>query len=187
MKKTFVIATTFLIPLSALAQPTEKTISDIRKQYSAAQSVAKFMHSDEWMENDCHTLTLKSRINYAGGGIVEHDTEILLTRTGSNSEIPDDHNTFRPWLTRETLGGNIVFYREMLFDKTTGELTFCYQCVPLPNSSISELRYYFDNEKLIREVPENGQNVYLSTPDEILSIAGAMKKMIVNYNHVDDR
>src|SRR3712207_6385377 len=140
MNKHFFLAIAFLliIPLFASAQSTDKKINQIRKQYQAAQSVAKFVNTDDWLEHNCHTLTLKSMINYAGGGMMEHSTEVLLTRATDNNENPDAFNTFKPWLTKETLGGSVVVYRELLFDKTTTQLIFCYQRMTLPDDNVDE-------------------------------------------------
>lgn len=169
----------------ALAQSTEKKVSRIREQYNSAQEVAKFMNDDEWMENECHTLTFKSKINYAGRGKVEHDTKVLLTRAAETNENTDDFNTFRPWLTRENIVYSAGIYREMLFDKVTGKLLFCYQRAPLSNGDVGEVRFYYDNGKLIKAVPDNVKSFYIRTPKEIISIAESVKKMVANYNYID--
>lgn len=185
MKKMIFIAMAISISQFALAQSTEKKVSRIREQYNSAQEVTKFMNDDEWMENECHTLTFKSKINYAGRGKVEHDTKVLLTRAAETNENTDDFNTFRPWLTRENIVYSAGIYREMLFDKVTGKLLFCYQRAPLSNGDVGEVRFYYDNGKLIKAVPDNVKSYYIRTPKEIISIAESVKKMVANYNYID--
>lgn len=175
-----------LISLFAAGQSVEKEVARIRQQYNEAQSVAKYMNTDEWMENDCHSLSLNSSICYAGGGIMKHDTQVLLTRVEGSNEDTEAFNSFRPWLTIESLGGGFVVYREMLFDRITGKLIFCYQHTVLPDESVCEQRFYFKNGKLIKSVPADEESLCLTMPDKILSIAEAMKTMISSYNSVDE-
>ncbi|RRC98459.1 hypothetical protein [Prevotella sp. OH937_COT-195] len=141
-KLIFVFTILFFATQISSAQGIKKKVENIRRQYNTAQMVAKGIGTEEWKENGCHTLTLNSQINYSGGGQVEHDTQILLTRFGGSNDYSDSFNTFVPLLTRETIKRPFIIYREMLFDECTGELIFCYQRLSPDDVTTKELRYY---------------------------------------------
>lgn len=178
MKQIFILALVMLLPQFASAQ-TDKKVNAIREKYAHAQSVAKYKDTDEWMEHGAHFLTMKSQVNYAGAGNVGEDIEVILTLGNYES---DDFNRVKPLLVRQSTTRSTKVYREMLFDEDTSRLIFCYQRVGTDGYDIEELRYYFDNGKLIMSSPKYTGSSYTLSPSQVLKSADALKQMIKNYN-----
>ncbi|MDD7318415.1 MAG: hypothetical protein SOZ80_05590 [Prevotella sp.] len=183
MRKIILISLAVTLSQLVFSQSAEQKVGFIREQYNDAQEVMKFIGSDEWMEAECHTVTIKSRVNYAGGGRAERTIEVLLTRSAESSEYAG-YNTFRPWLTRENRTASTPLYREMLFDRHSGELVFCYQRAPLDNGDIGEVRFYYDRGKLIKAVPATLSGINFRSPDEIKESARLMKELVNDHDQL---
>lgn len=186
MKKLILILAV-LLPLSALAQGTEAKIKRIKQMYSEAQAKASFKQSDEWMEKACYTLDFKSRVNYAGGGPVEHSIEVFLV-LAPDGDNPDSKrfNTFEPSFVRDTRQGSMKVYGEMLFDPDSGDLLFSYQRMAQADGTQKEQRYYYDRGRLVKAVPEGKPYYMFMTSDIALEHARAIKSMVNGFNVVDN-
>lgn len=182
MKKLLTVFIATRIPLCVVAQSADKLVNEIKAQYKEAQAAAQCIGSDNWAENETQSISFQSHIVYDEAGPVEHTTEVLLMRARQNN---NESETFTPRLVRETIDGAIIVYRELLFDKISGLLIFCYQRTTLPDDSVAELRFYYHKGKCMRTVPADEQNVYFNSPDAILSIAQTIKSVVADYTAVE--
>lgn len=163
---------------------TEAKIKRIRETYAQAQKCAAHIGTEEWMEHGAHSMTFNSLSNYSGGGPIGKEIQVLLY-------VEDDYekamfNTARPWLTREKIyRGEGFLYRELLFDPENDDaLLFCFQRVTQPDGSAVELRFYYDNGKLIRALPDDTKPMYTYDPQEVLKSAEALKASIKSFEEL---
>lgn len=175
MKKIMFLAITLLMTQWAMAQSVDTKVNKIREEYNAAQEIAKWKNTEEWMEHGCYSFDFNSRINYAAAGVIETNTEVFITV--SDDYESDRFNTPSPWFVREKSSRASELYRELLFDQETGDLIFCYQRCRGESDNMIEQRLYYEKGKLLKAVPAKiGKTMYtLSDPE---NAATTIKEMV---------
>lgn len=186
MKRKFIIAICLTLAglFSYAQQGVEARIGEIRKAYAARIDQ---MNNQPYDDFKIEELTITYNRNYPGTGPYSH--------TDTFYWIDDENEDFmlKPQLyfatSRYTMcAGNYRHYREYLFDIDTGEPMFLLISAQLGDDSQTkkEYRFYFDNGKLIKQIPERivfDENDLL-TPDFGIDATGKAVDLISSFNSV---
>lgn len=173
-----------LLPMSAGAQNTkEKQLATIRESYAGAMEMLEMKSDPEYPAKD--KIVITSDEMWPGSGQHNGKMEIFF---GLDLNQENDEIQRFPRFARYTYNiGSQNYYYEVLYidldngKPETNKPIFFYAKTKDYNGKIHECRYYWWNEKLIKEIPADD-------PEMVPSAEDAMKtaKMIFQIATMND-
>ena len=181
---TLAILAMVLLPMSAGAQNTkEKQLATIRESYAGAMEMLEMKSDPEYPAKD--KIVITSDEMWPGSGQHNGKMEIFF---GLDLNQENDEIQRFPRFARYTYNiGSQNYYYEVLYidldngKPETNKPIFFYAKTKDYNGKIHECRYYWWNEKLIKEIPADD-------PEMVPSAEDAMKtaKMIFQIATMND-
>ena len=181
---TLAILAMVLLPMSAGAQNTkEKQLATIRESYAGAMEMLEMKSDPEYPAKD--KIVITSDEMWPGSGQHNRKMEIFF---GLDLNQENDEIQRFPRFARYTYNiGSQNYYYEVLYidldngKPETNKPIFFYAKTKDYNGKIHECRYYWWNEKLIKEIPADD-------PEMVPSAEDAMKtaKMIFQIATMND-
>ena len=181
---TLAILAMVLLPMSAGAQNTkEKQLATIRESYAGAMEMLEMKSDPEYPAKD--KIVITSDEMWPGSGEHKGKMEIFF---GLDLNQENDEIQRFPVFARYTynIGSQNYYYEVLYLDEDNGKPEtnkpiFFYAKTKDYNGKIHECRYYWWNEKLIKEIPADD-------PEMVPSAEDAMKtaKMIFQIATMND-
>ncbi|MBE6243981.1 MAG: hypothetical protein E7108_00450 [Bacteroidales bacterium] len=181
---TLAILAMVLLPMSAGAQNTkEKQLATIRESYAGAMEMLEMKSDPEYPAKD--KIVITSDEMWPGSGQHNGKMEIFF---GLDLNQENDEIQRFPRFARYTynIGSQNYYYEVLYIDEDNGKPEtnkpiFFYAKTKDYNGKIHECRYYWWNEKLIKEIPADD-------PEMVPSAEDAMKtaKMIFQIATMND-
>lgn len=181
---TLAILAMVLLPMSAGAQNTkEKQLATIRESYAGAMEMLEMKSDPEYPAKDKIVITADEM--WPGSGQHNGKMEIFF---GLDLNQENDEIQRFPRFARYTynIGSQNYYYEVLYIDEDNGKPEtnkpiFFYAKTKDYNGKIHECRYYWWNEKLIKEIPADD-------PEMVPSAEDAMKtaKMIFQIATMND-
>ena len=181
---TLAILAMVLLPMSAGAQNTkEKQLATIRESYADAMEMLEMKSDPEYPAKD--KIVITSDEMWPGSGQHNGKMEIFF---GLDLNQENDEIQRFPRFARYTynIGSQNYYYEVLYIDEDNGKPEtnkpiFFYAKTKDYNGKIHECRYYWWNEKLIKEIPADD-------PEMVPSAEDAMKtaKMIFQIATMND-
>ena len=181
---TLAILAMVLLPMSAGAQNTkEKQLATIRESYAGAMEMLEMKSDPEYPAKD--KIVITSDEMWPGSGQHNGKMEIFF---GLDLNQENDEIQRFPRFARYTynIGSQNYYYEALYIDLDNGKPEtnkpiFFYAKTKDYNGKIHECRYYWWNEKLIKEIPADD-------PEMVPSAEDAMKtaKMIFQIATMND-
>lgn len=181
---TLAILAMVLLPMSAGAQNTkEKQLATIRESYAGAMKMLEMKSDPEYPAKD--KIVITSDEMWPGSGQHNGKMEIFF---GLDLNQENDEIQRFPRFARYTynIGSQNYYYEVLYIDEDNGKPEtnkpiFFYAKTKDYNGKIHECRYYWWNEKLIKEIPADD-------PEMVPSAEDAMKtaKMIFQIATMND-
>jgi hypothetical protein len=173
-----------LLPMSAGAQNTkEKQLATIRESYAGAMEMLEMKSDPEYPAKD--KIVITSDEMWPGSG--QHNGKMEIFFGLDLNQESDEIQRF-PRFARYTynIGSQNYYYEVLYIDEDNGKPEtnkpiFFYAKTKDYNGKIHECRYYWWNEKLIKEIPADD-------PEMVPSAEDAMKtaKMIFQIATMND-
>lgn len=193
MKKIFLclLLVAVIVPLSAsAAKPSgNKTrIDQIKKAYANAQQLIAMGEEEPNLINQ---FTVDVTQMLPGSGPHKE----LLTVYFTLDEPDDPEETGEIWVNNLYFArckynyGAPEYNEEFLFDEKTGELMFYVVNFPADDGTTGTHRYYFENEKIIKTIPEKidyEKGTFTPHVDFILPSANRIKSLfesLIGHSH----
>lgn len=165
---TLAILAMVLLPMSAGAQNTkEKQLATIRESYAGAMEMLEMKSDPEYPAKD--KIVITSDEMWPGSGQHNGKMEIFF---GLDLNQENDEIQRFPRFARYTynIGSQNYYYEVLYLDEDNGKPEtnkpiFFYAKTKDYNGKIHECRYYWWNEKLIKEIPADDPEMVPSAED----------------------
>ncbi len=184
MKLRFTIVLLAFVAVATLAnaQNHDKRLAQIRQAYADRMEM---MNNKPYDSKICNEISVDVGQDLPGSGLYERHDKYYFTP----EQYPEDGTSQLYFVTsKETYAmGQHIYYWEFLWDSENGDPMFAY-LVRQEGKSKKEYRFYFENGKVIKTVPELKQwpdkdmmslhPYVIDTPVDVLKI---MKKHVAKF------